>query len=311
MKKLYLVSVVVGVAAVSLFAFGFGGDKGAAKLPSAKTILTKVKVELKKDFEKQNFFRLTYEAQDCIENLKLPKEFRALKAKMDSLHKQEEYLKCADVVAQMEKMLPSNIPTNYPFSEDYRSGWRSHIAELRVFGNDYQGAIRDYTAALEMKPDGKDQRGFKQLGGHQAAAYGRAEVYALLGQTEKALADLKVAPSYYWSGCGNCMEGSSHYLDRLEKVSRAAKLPIEKAEPALLQIAAGGYKPLKSKLNGDTKADEIRSAQSDATIILGEMYLRAGRLDLAKLAFEALATEGMTDHGRMARSRLKKLSGQS
>lgn len=276
-----------------------------------KSLLARTKKDLKPSKVEDDWSWFKYRTEDCLEKLKLPLEFKKDSILLQRLFKSENYSECADLATKMEAMLPANIPTDYPFGEDFRSEWRSEIAKLRSYANDYQGAIADYTIALRPMPTTPTKEkvyfAMPQLGGHQAAAYGRAQIYAILGQKAKALSDYGSAPGYYWSGCGNCMEGESHYIHRMTTIIDAANSGPQLAELKLLRLTAGGYHPPKARLNLGLVKQEIKEVQSDAALVLGELFLRNGKKDLAKAAFEAVAAEGRTDNARMAKSRLHKL----
>ncbi|MEI8281799.1 MAG: hypothetical protein WCG75_05290 [Armatimonadota bacterium] len=306
----------------------------------AKVKFAKFESQLSHYAEPKDFIRLKFVAHDYLENLVLPPSFRRLNNQLWSAYSKQDYLTCAKLAEKMGQIIPNNyelrglVPRTatepafmvrpkvgsmnaheYPFGNDFLIEWRICIGEFKALGNDYEGALGDFNLASSMVPLRSSRsisvsiRGSDKL---QDAAYKQAKMFALLGNRDACLERLKKAPGLYWSGCGNCMEGESHFEDRFEKVYWAATASGAQAERELWRLADGGYKPLKGELNGDNNSyEEVFAARTEATFMLGELYYREGKYDLAKAAFKAVSAERFTENAKMSQSRLRTIASLS
>lgn len=291
----------LAILPLTIFAAGWAGSL------DAKSSLIKVRqviVKGQKPEDQPNYCRLNYMIDGVIEELNMSPEFKVLAKGFKTELRNQDFGQCADIANRMVKFLPTKLPDEYPFVNDFKIEWRVEIGKLRSYANDYLGALREFDQARKVKPAGKvELRG--GVGAYATAAWGQADMHAMLGNKLKARQYLAEAPRLYWSGCGNCSEAEQLAVHRLTTVWDASMST--DPEGQLIAIVNGSFKPLSGRMYERSVASQRRFAQIEASLMLGEIYLRKGQKDLAKLAFEAAAASDKTDARRMASSRLKSL----
>lgn len=287
------------------------GQEAEAKFQShtldPETVLAKARSGIAKGSTKDaysNHSRLKSMAEDVIKRLYVKQEFKTLFGAFKTDFSKEDYGSCADIASRMEDFIPKDHPTEYPFAKDFLIQWRAEIGTLRSHVNDYQGALQEFDLARSMKSP--DDSPYRKDAGLAHAAYGQAQMHALLGRKQEALKYLAEAPGLYWSGCGTCTEAEASNEKRMRTVWDAASKPDDVAETKLLKIVDGHYQPYKSALLGDPTW-QIKAAQVEAAFMLGELYLKQNRKDLAKRSFEVVMAGGHSGPRQMAVSRLKQL----
>ena len=117
-------------------------------------------------------------------------------------------------------MMPAP-PMNIVSSIVKRIG-RCHNEPIRVRP---QAAKTEIQAVLDAVPENK--AGVGRSFARQAAAYAMARVKAEQGDFKAAVEWLERAPSEYWSGCGNCMQGEQVWGHPKLVVWKAAQVPDE------------------------------------------------------------------------------------
>lgn len=209
------------------------------------------------------------------------------------------------VAEELTPLIPLYRPD---YLEDQPREWRASIAHLQLYGLQTREGEKALRAVLDEIPvrGPNDQEPPRSLG-RQRAAYGMARAKAEVGDFPAALAWLKQAPDEYWTGCGNCREAREIQAHPIRTVWDKARLPYQEAVPALVAILAGDYTPMPVRLCPAKAAADAqkRHALAEAALILGELHLRKGNLELARASFVRAAGTTEYDTAFIARSRLR------
>lgn len=269
-----------------------------------------VKISLRKDFDTSpnDFLAVRDIARGLIQEGDVPEAFINSYKCFQQLYARKEFLACARTLESMKPLIP-------PSKKDPQTGvtdnpfrivdWQNAIGNLRAMGNDYIGAVEAYASAQKIKADFESPFQLSRIE-YFSPARSQAEMLALMGNQDEALAKLKESMQFYGAGCGHGVDGL--YADSLRKeaVYRAACLPSKQAETKLLKYMRGGYRPAWSAIGGK-HLSQTEFAKGDAMFMLGELYFKSGKKDLAKIVFRAVACEKTTMRAGMAESRLRSL----
>lgn len=269
---------------------------------AVKEILLEARRDFRARSRSEAFYRFRATCDELIEKKIVPPRFEVLNADLGRKLEFEHFGLAAKDVREMIELCPESVSDSI-FANDPKTTLRLALADILAYSNDYSGALKAYNdvrtiTVNELKHPEEHSMSLA------AAANGQGLMTALLGRTQESEQHLNEVPKIFSSGCGNCMTGQSHSLDRMRTVYEAAnQSPIE-SEVQLLKLARGGYVPKYSDLTASAQ-DEQRWIREDAVFFLGEHYLKQGRKEMAKAAFAAVAELNNGALAYMAKSRLR------
>lgn len=216
-------------------------------------------------------------------------EFKQFAEDLNDQYARGDYRRCIATAERMAKIWPEAgmLP---------QSDVLPWIGELRMVSGDYAGAMRDFNESLSDLSS-EPPSDYFHSSRHINAAWNRGHLYRLLGNAAQARADFVLAKKLSRPPmCGMRILG---WEDRNRLMDEAIADLTLVGEEKLLNVALRGY------LSPEHRHDY---ADETATLILAERYVRAGKIELAKLAFRAAAAEKNSDEAKTAASRLKMIS---